>query len=85
MIRIVLSDEQADLLSRASEPVNVVDSSGRDLGKLVPAQPSAIESSPILDPDVAQALQRMEDARNGRGVFYTTREVLDHLQSLEQS
>jgi len=55
------------------------------LGKLVPAQPSTAELSSSLDPNVAVALQRMEDAKSGKGVFYTTKEVLDHLQSLEPS
>jgi hypothetical protein len=34
------------------------------------------------DPDVALALQRMEDAKNG-GRFYTTKEVIDRLQAPE--
>ena len=84
MIRIVLNDEQAEILSRAHEPIDVVDRSGRDLGKLVPA-PSAAELAGNLDPIVAVALQRMEDAKAGKGVFYTTGEVLDHLHSMEQS
>ena len=83
MIRIVLNDEQAQILSRAHEPVDVVDRSGRDLGKLVPAA-SAAAPSGNLDPIVAVALQRMEDATAGKGVFYTTGEVLSRLHSLEQ-
>ena len=84
MIRIVLNDEQAKILCHAQEPIDVVDRSGRDLGKLVPA-PSVAAPSGNLDPVVAVALQRMEDAKAGKGVFFTTDEVLDHLHSLEQS
>jgi hypothetical protein len=85
MIKIVLNDEQAEILSHAQEPVNVVDRSGRDLGKLVPSQLGAADPSRKLDPEVEEALRRMEDAKSGERVFYTTQEVLDHLQSLEPS
>jgi hypothetical protein len=85
MIQIVLNDEQVEILNRAREPVNVVDRSGRDLGRVIPPQCSQAKPAKILDPDIAVALQRIEDSKQGKGVFYTTKEVLDHLQSLEQS
>ena len=85
MIQIVLNDEQAEILSRAREPVNVVDRLGRDLGKLVPPKSSETELPKSPDPMVVVALQRMEEAESGKGVFYTTAEVLAHLQSMEKS
>ncbi len=81
MVQIVLNDEQVEILSRAGEPVRVVDRSGRDLGKLIP--PRAGQSAQALDPEVALALERMQEAKRGRGIFYSSKEVLEHLQSLE--
>ncbi len=84
MVQIVLNDEQAAILCGAGAIVPVVDRSGRDLGKLVPSQFCANEISERLDPDVALALRRMAEAKSG-GTFYTTEEVLEHLQSSGQT
>lgn len=83
MVQIVLNDEQLEILSRACEPVRVVDRSGRDWGKLAP--PHTGQSAQALDPEVALALERMQEAKRGEGTFYSSKEVLDHLQSLERS
>jgi hypothetical protein len=78
MVQLVLSDEQAETLCRAGGTVQVVDRSGRDLGRLVPAISMSNETAKCVDPEVAVALQRMEHAKQG-GTFYTTSEVLEHL------
>ena len=83
MVQIVLNDEQVEILSRACEPVRVVDRSGRDLGKLI--LPGTGQSTQVADPEVALAINRMQEAKRGGGIFYSSKEVLDHLHSLEQS
>lgn len=83
MVQIVLNDEQLEILNRACEPVVVVDRSGSTLGRLIPPQSKAIAAQEGLDSDIALALQRMNDAANG-GTFYSTEQVLDRLQALEQ-
>jgi len=85
MVQIVLNDEQAEILSHACEPVIVVDRSGRTVGELAPLPHDSAKSGESLDLDVATALERMEQAKRGKGIFYTTTEVLDHLQSQDQS
>jgi hypothetical protein len=71
MIRIVLSDEQAKAVEDSSGAVELRDSRGRLVGYV------ARTSSPE---DIAAAKGRLSSS----GPWYTTAQVLGHLQSLEQ-
>jgi hypothetical protein len=84
MVRIVLSEDQVEILARSTGPVRVVDRSGRDCGRLVPPDTTSI-SEPVDNTDVAVAMERMQTSQQGKGVFYSTTEVLEHLRALEQS
>ena len=70
MTQLVLSDEQARLLSSTNEGVELVDQQGRHLGYV------ALGFSPN---DIAEAARRA----GSDGPWYTTEEVLKHLESLE--
>ena len=71
MPHIVVTDEQARLISESAESIEIRDRSGKHLGYVAPG---------FTDEDIAIAKQRLasDEAR------YTTQEVLDHIQSLEQ-
>ena len=71
MTKLVLDDNQAELLSDAGEHVEVVDRRGNVLGRLVRG---------VTDEDIAIAKQRAaSDAPR-----YTTAEVLEYLSSLDR-
>jgi len=83
MIQLTLSDEQAQLIAGETAPIDLVDSSGRMLGRIMPTL-SAADQVPELSPEeLAEIKRRMVDAKAGKGKFYTTQEVLEHLRSLE--
>jgi hypothetical protein len=81
MTQLTLNDEQSRLIAGASFPIVVIDSQGRELGRLSPTTSHA--PHPSADDDWAEAKRQMEIARREGGTFYTTQEVLDHLKSLE--
>jgi len=70
MTQLVLSDEQARQLSQTSEPVELVDREGRHLGYV---------TSDFSPEEIAEAERRAGSS----GPWYTTQEVLKHLESLE--
>ena len=74
MTQITVPDEVARLIIGATPPIVLVDTHGRTVGHIgpIPGNPEQ------LDTDVAVALRRMEEAKDG-GKFYTTEEVLQHL------
>jgi hypothetical protein len=70
MLHIVVDDQQARLISEATESVEIRDPRGRHLGYVAHG---------FADEDIAIAQQRMaSDAPR-----HTTQEVLDYLRSLE--
>lgn len=71
MVRVVITPDQAKLLSESSERVEIVDVSGKTLGTLL---------RPPSDEDVQIAKERTEQG----GKRYTTDEVVSHLRSLQQ-
>ena len=71
MTRIVLSDDQARAVQAAAGVVEVRDGRGNLLGYVSP---------PPSDAEITAARRRLESD----GPWYTTREVMDHLKSLEQ-
>jgi hypothetical protein len=71
MLHIVVDDKQAKLISEATESVEIHDPRGRRLGYVAHG---------FTDDDLALAEQR----RASNEPRYTSREVLDHLRSLER-
>jgi hypothetical protein len=71
MIQIILNDDQAGVVQRALNPVELRNGQGRLIGYVSPPPSSAI---------VAEAKRRA----NSVGPWHTTQQVLDHLTSLEQ-
>jgi len=71
MQHIVVNDEQARIIGESSDQIEIRDGNGRLLGYVAHG---------VTDEDIAIAKQRL-DSDEPR---YTTREVLEHLQSLEQ-
>ena len=71
MLHIVVDDERARIISQSPESIEVRDRTGRHLGYV---------TGGFTDEDVAIARQRMASDEPR----YTTEQVLEHLQSLEQ-
>jgi hypothetical protein len=71
MEHIVVSDQQARLISEATESIEIRDARGGHLGYVAHG---------FTDEDIAIAKQRLasDDPR------YTTQQVLDHLRSLDR-
>jgi hypothetical protein len=71
MIRIILNDEQAKAAQLATETVELLDQRGHLVGYV---------SRPPQESTVAEARRRA----NSAGPWYTTQQVLEHLESLDQ-
>ena len=71
MMRIVLSDDQANAVQAATDVVEIRDRRGSLLGYISP---------PPGDAEIAEAKRRLES----NGPWHTTEQVMDHLKSLEQ-
>jgi hypothetical protein len=79
MTQITLSSEQAAILSNASEPVCVRLPNGTIAGWL---KKDITPKEPIFTPEeIAEA----ERTANSPGPWYTTKEVLERLRSLDQT
>jgi hypothetical protein len=70
MPHIVINQEQAKLISEATGDVEIRDAEGRHVGYVAHG---------FTDEDIAIARQRLASSHSR----YTTREVLDHVRSLE--
>ena len=71
MPHIVVDDQQAKIISESAGSIEIRDRSGRQLGYVAHG---------FTEEDVAVAKQRMASDEPR----YTTRQVLDHIESLEQ-
>ncbi len=71
MVHIVVDDQQAKLITEATDCVEIRDLHGRHLGYV---------AHEFTGDDIAMAKQRLAPER----LRYTTQEVLAHLRSLEQ-
>jgi hypothetical protein len=71
MVQVVVTADQARLMTESHESVEIVDENGRRLGTVV---------RPPNDEDVRIARQRVDQSGNR----YSTAEVVSHLQSLEK-
>jgi hypothetical protein len=80
MTKIVLTSEQAGILAGSSESVAVCRPDGTIAGWISPkARLFAPEKCPFTPEEIAEAERRMDSP----GPWYTTKEVLEHLRSLE--
>ena len=78
MVDVVVNDEQAKQISESkSEDVFVRDTDGRLLGRIQPVYHSSVHT--------ADEIAELEKRLDIPGPRRTTREVLDHLDSLETS
>jgi hypothetical protein len=75
MTHITVPDDVARLILGATGPIVLVDSKGQTIVRV--ELPNSQKPS---DSEVVAALQRMESSKSS-GVFYTTSEVLQHLQA----
>lgn len=72
MVQVVMTAEQAKLVSETSDSIEMVDSNGEKLGTLL---------RPPTQDDIRIAGERI--SRGGKR--HTTKQVIDHLRSLDQS
>jgi hypothetical protein len=87
MVQITVNDELARQIAGTSLPVTLVDSHGRELGQVtrVSLTPAGTESrGDASDEEWAEAKLQMDVYRRKGGSFFTTKDVLDHLKSLEK-
>jgi hypothetical protein len=71
MIHIIVDDDQAKLIAECVENIAILDRSGRHLGFV---------AHDFSDEDIAIAKQRQNSSERR----YTTQEVMDYLNSLDQ-
>jgi hypothetical protein len=84
MAEIWLSEEQSLRLQTASFPIVLLDSQGMKIGEFRLPEAAPIDESSMTEDDwVKETLRRKEQAEREGGIFYTTKEVLEHLRSLE--
>jgi hypothetical protein len=78
MAKIILSSEQAEILAKANEPVGICLPNGSIAGWL---RGDMSPKEPMFTPEeIAEAERRA----NSPGPWHTTKQVLDHLRSLEE-
>jgi hypothetical protein len=87
VVQITVSDDIARQISGAPMPIVLVDSHGRELGQVT--RQSVLPTRANIechsaDDDWAEAKRQMDAYRRQGGTFYTTQEVLMHLESLEK-
>jgi hypothetical protein len=87
MVQITVSDDLANQIAGASLPVVLVDSRGRAVGEVtrrnvVPTRAASRNDS--TEDEWMEAKRQMEIYQREGGTFYTTKEVLEHLKSLER-
>jgi hypothetical protein len=82
MTEIVLSAEQAAILASAKELVAIRRPDGSFVGWVSPTSRFIIPNECPFTPDEIAAAEAEAD---GPGPWYTTKEVLEHLRSLDRS
>jgi len=82
MTQIVLTSEQARILTQASEPVAICRPDGSIAGWISPGTRFVVpEVCPFSPEEIAAAEQEADSP----GPWYTTKEVLEHLRSLDRT
>lgn len=87
MVQITVSDDLARQITGASQPIVLVDSQGRRLGQISRTSAPTVSTEAHADSvedEWSEAKRQMEIFRREGGTFYTTQEVLSHLESLEK-
>jgi hypothetical protein len=87
VVQITVSDDFARQIAGAPLPIVLVDSQGRKLGQISRTSGPTVSAS--TQPDSAEdewseAKRQMAIFQREGGTFYTTQEVLSHLESLEK-
>jgi hypothetical protein len=78
MIRIVVDADLLKKLHNLTEPLELADTSGRLLGRVLPAvDPERFEG---LEPQISR--EEMRRRKENKGKTYTTAEVLAYLENL---
>jgi hypothetical protein len=78
MFRIVLTDDQTKAIAAASEPVDLVDSNGRLLGRIAPNRTGAEELSPA---EFSAIKEQMAAALQGAITFSSWQGIKGRLQA----
>jgi hypothetical protein len=87
MVQVTVSEDFARQIAGVPLPIVLVDSQGRQLGQVTQLNSSPTsEDSPntFAEDEWSEAKRQMEIHRREGGTFYTTQEVLAHLESLEK-
>jgi hypothetical protein len=82
MARIVLTAEQASVLEGACEPVAICRRDGSIAGFV---SPKGRLFTPDICPFTPEEIAAAEKEGESPGPWYTTKEVLEHLRSLDQA
>ena len=80
MTQITLTSEQASILATSKEPVAICRPDGSVAGWITPGTRFVIPKECPFTPEEVAAAEREADSP---GPWYTTKEVLDHLRSLD--
>jgi hypothetical protein len=81
MRELTVSQDQAEIISQAGEPLVVVDGFGRMLGHLTPAGAAQQVRPQLTADELAEIKRRMQSPAPG----LTTDQVLNYLASLESA
>ena len=81
MIRIVLNEEQTKAITGVSEPIDLVDSSGRMLGRMTPTPPESDQTLEMTPEELSDLKRRTESPGPGAA----TKELLERLQSTDKA
>jgi hypothetical protein len=84
MAEMWLSDEQTRRLRDAVFPIVILDSRGMKIGEIGREDEAPIHREGMTDEEWgAGIVRRREELQLEGGIFYTTKDVLAHLRSLE--
>lgn len=87
MVQITVGDDLARQIVVAALPIVLIDSRGQKLGQVTRMnvmRERAESRDDSADDEWAEAKRQIEIYRREGGSFYTTKEVLEHLKSLEK-
>ena len=74
MTRVVLTKNQAEAIAAAVDPVDLVDSSGRTVGRVDPPDVGNTQTLQMSKKELARLKQQMEEEPGG-GTSFTVEEV----------
>ena len=74
MTRVVLTKNQAEAIAAAVDPVDLVDSSGRTVGRVDPPDAGNTQTLQMSTKELAKFKQQMEEQHSG-GTSFTVEEV----------